>query len=105
MLIEAVDPGDFIFPSRSVSDSPVPRLARLCMIRPRGMLQIRDELAALFGGMKAAGSRPFYLESWNGGRFVVERVADDACFTVDNLLVGLIAGFPPDALGRAFAGD
>ena len=28
------------------------------------------------GGMKLTGSRPFYLESWNGGRFVVERVAD-----------------------------
>jgi hypothetical protein len=103
--IEAVDVGDFIWPSLSVSDCTVPRLAKLCMVRPRGMLQIRDELAALFGGMKLTGSRPFYLESWNGGRFVVERVADGKSFTVDNLLVGLVGGFQPDALARAFIGD
>jgi hypothetical protein len=105
MPIEAVDPGDFIFPALSVSDCTVPRLARLCMVRPRGMLQVRDELAALFGSMKATGSRPFYLESWNGGRFVVERVADGKSFTVDNLLVGLTGGFQPDKLSRAFIGD
>ena len=105
MPIEAVDVGDFIWPSLSVSDCTVPRLARLCMVRPRGMLQVRDELAALFTGMKSTGSRPFYLESWNGGRFVVERVADGKSFTVDNLLVGLVGGFQPDALARAFIGD
>ena len=103
--IEAVDVGDFIWPSLSVSDCTVPRLAKLCMVRPRGMLQIRDELAALFGGMKLTGSRPFYLEAWNGGRFVVERVAADGCFEVDNLLVGIVGGFQPDKIASAFAGD
>jgi hypothetical protein len=105
MPIEAVDVGDFIFPSLYVADATVPRLAKLCEVRPRGMMQIRDELAGLFTGMKAAGSRPFYLECWNGDRFVVERVADDRCFTVDNLLVGVIGGFQPDKLARAFVGD
>jgi hypothetical protein len=105
MPIEAVDPGDFIHPSLYVADCTVPRLAKLCEVRPRGMIQIRDELAALFTGMKATGSRPFYLEAWNGDRFVVERVADDRCFVVENLLVGLIGGFQPDKIARAFAGD
>ncbi len=99
--IEAVDPGDFIHPSLYVADCTVPRLAKLCEVRPRGMMQIRDELAALFTSMKSAGSRPFYLECWNGDKFVVERVKDDRCFTVDNLLVGLIGGFQPDKLRHA----
>ncbi|XIA62194.1 DUF3987 domain-containing protein [Bradyrhizobium sp. TZ2] len=105
MPIEAVDPGDFIFPSLYVVDSTVPRLAKLCEVRPRGMLQICDELSALFTNMKQLGARPFYLEAWNGNRFVVERVADNRSFTVDNLLVGVIGGFQPDKLSRAFAGD
>jgi Protein of unknown function (DUF3987) len=35
----------------------------------------------------------------------VERVADDRSFVVENLLVGVIGGFQPDKLARAFAGD
>jgi hypothetical protein len=105
MPIEAVDPGDFIHPSLYVADSTVQRLAKLCEARPRGMMQIRDELAALFTGMRSTGSKPFYLEAWNGERFVVERVADGRSFVVPNLLVGLIGGFQPDKIARAFAGD
>ena len=36
---------------------------------------------------------------------MVERVADGRSFIVDNLLVGLIGGFQPDKLARAFIGD
>ncbi len=105
MPIAAVDPGAFIHPSLHVADCTTARLAKLCEVRPRGMLQIRDELAALFTNMRAAGSRAFYLECWNGNKFTVERVADDRSFTVENLLVGLVGGFQPDKLARAFAGD
>ena len=105
MPIEAVDPGDFIHPALYVSDSTIQRLARLCTIRQRGMLQIRDELTALFSGLGSAGSIAFYLEAWNGGKFIVERVDHYRNFKVENLLVGLIGGFQPDKLARAFAGD
>jgi hypothetical protein len=105
MPIEAVDPGDFIHPRLYVADSTFQRLAKLCEARPRGMMQIRDELAALFTSMRSLGSKPFYLEAWNGERYVVERVADGKSFTVPNLLVGLIGGFQPDKVARAFAGD
>jgi hypothetical protein len=105
MPIEAVDPGDFIYPALHVADSTIPRLARLCEVRPRGMLQVRDELSGLFSSMTSPGAKQFYLEAWNGGRFVVERVADDRCIVVENLLVGLTGGFQPDKLSRAFAGD
>jgi hypothetical protein len=51
------------------------------------------------------GARAFYLESWVGSRFVVERVDDDRSFTVPNLLVGVTGGFQPDKIARAFSGD
>jgi uncharacterized protein DUF3987 len=38
MPMEALDPGDFIWPSLYVADATIPRLAKLCVVRPRGML-------------------------------------------------------------------
>ena len=106
MPIEAVDPGDFIYPSLYVADSTIQRLAKLCEVRPRGMMQIRDELSGLFAGMaRQLGARSFYLEAWNGNKHVVERVDEKRSITVPNLLVGVIGGFQPDKLARAFAGD
>ena len=106
MPMEAVDPGDFINPALYVTDSTIQRLARLCEVRPRGMMQIRDELSGLFAGMaRQAGARGFYLECWNGDKHVVERVDSARSLTVLNLLVGIIGGFQPDKLARAFSGD
>jgi Protein of unknown function (DUF3987) len=69
-------------------------------------MQIRDELSGLFAGMaRQAGARGFYLECWDGNKHVVERVDNTRSFTVNNLLVGIIGGFQPDKLARAFAGD
>jgi hypothetical protein len=106
MPIEAVDPGNFIYPSLYVQDSTIQRLAKLCEVRPRGMMQIRDELSGLFAGMaRQSGARGFYLESWNGEKHIVERVDGKRSVTVPNLLVGIGGGFQPDKIARAFAGD
>jgi len=70
------------------------------------MMLIRDELAGLFANMNrySGGSdRPFWLEAWNGGRHVVERVAGST--VVEHLLIGVVGSFQPDKLSRAFAGD
>ena len=70
------------------------------------MMQIRDELAGLFAGMgRQSDARGFYVECWNGEKHVVERVDNKRSLTVPNLLVGIIGGFQPDKLARAFAGD
>jgi hypothetical protein len=104
--IEAIDPGDFIWPSLYVTDSTIPRLAKLCVVRPRGMMAIRDELAGLFAAIKQQPSaREFFLESWDGKKHIVERVDDDRSIIVPNLLVGVVGGFQPDKLASAFAGD
>ena len=75
-------------------------------MRPRGMMLLRDELAGLFANMgrySGGTDRPFWLEAWVGGRHVVERVSGS--IVIDHLLVGVIGGFQPDKLARAFAGD
>ena len=88
---EAIDPGNFIEPSLYATDPTIERLAALLQVRPRGMVLIRDELAGLFANMSrySGGSdRPFWLEAWNGGRHVVERVSGS--IVIEHLLVGVI---------------
>ena len=106
MPIDAIDPGNFIEPRLYATDPTIERLAALVKTRPRGMMLIRDELSGLFSNMgrySKGSDRPFWLESWNGGRHVVERVSGSV--VVDHLLVGVIGAFQPDKLARAFAGD
>jgi hypothetical protein len=103
---EAIDPGNFIEPLLYATDPTIERLAALLQARPHGMVLIRDELAGLFANMSrySGGSdRPFWLEAWNGGRHVVERVSGS--IAIEHLLVGVIGCFQPDKLARSFAGD
>ena len=48
--------------------------------------------------------REFWLESWNGGSFTIERMSREP-IALDHLLVGLTGGFQPDKLARSFEGD
>jgi hypothetical protein len=106
MPVDAIDPGNFIEPRLYATDPTIERLAPLLQARPRGMMLIRDELSGLFANMarySGGSDRPFWLEAFNGGRHVVERVSGS--MVVDYLLVGIIGTFQPDKLARAFAGD
>jgi hypothetical protein len=104
MPMDAIDPGGFIEPRLYATDPTIERLAPLLQARPRGMMLIRDELSGLFANMgryNKGSDRPFWLEAWNGGRHIVERVS----IVVDHLMVGVVGCFQPDRLQRAFAGD
>jgi hypothetical protein len=103
---EALDPGEFVTPRLYSTDATIEKLARLLQARPRGLLQHRDELSGLFANMSRynkGSDRPFWLEAWNGGRYVVERVS--MSIVVEHLLVGIVGSFQPDKLSRAFDGD
>ena len=107
MPIDAIDPGNFISPRLYATDPTIESLVALLLARPRGMMLIRDELSGLFSNMgrySGGSDRPFWLESWNGGRHVLERVSRSS-IVIDHLLVGVVGGFQPDKLARAFAGD
>src|SRR5262249_46980343 len=71
----------------------------------RGLL-VRDELSALFTNMSrysGGQDNEFWLESWNGDSYTVERM--QRTLHVDHLLIGIVGGMQPDKLVRSFEGD
>jgi len=103
----ATEPGPFVAPRLSLSDSTIERLAVLLQARPQGLAFVADELARLFLNMKRYSNgqdNEFWLEAWNGKNFVVERQGRPSVI-LDYLLVGVTGGFQPDKLARAFEGD
>jgi hypothetical protein len=103
----ASEPGPFVAPRLCLSDSTIERLAVLLEARPQGLAFVADELARLFLNMKRYSNgqdNEFWLEAWNGKNFVVERQGRPPVI-LDYLLVGVIGGFQPDKLARAFKGD
>ena len=107
MPATAAEPGAFVAPRLYISDSTIERLAVLLQAKPRGALLIADELAGLFANMgrySSGSDREFWLEAWNGKSFVVERLGRPPVH-VEHLLVGMVGGFQPDKLARAFEGD
>src|SRR5215467_5798563 len=107
MPIEAVDPGPFVAPRLYVSNSTIERIAVLLTARPQGMLLLADELAGLFLNMSrysGGQDNEFWLETWCGGPYRVERMGRSAV-DIDHLLVGIAGGLQPDKLARSFGGD
>jgi hypothetical protein len=103
----ATEPGPFVAPRLCLSDSTIERLAVLLEARPQGLAFVADELARLFLNMKRYSNgqdNEFWLEAWNGKNFVVERQGRPPV-VLDYLLVGVMGGFQPDKLARAFEGD
>lgn len=78
---------------------------------PDGVLMIQDELSGWFGSMEkysgggrgAAKDRSFWLQSFNGGQYVVNRVGRGAS-VIPNLSVSLIGGIQPEPI-RAIANE
>ena len=104
---EATSPSEFVRPRLYVSDVTVERLAVLLQGRPSGMVVICDELAGLFANMSRysnGSDREFWLESWNGKPYIVERMGRDPV-VLDHLLVSVVGGLQPDKLVRSFEGD
>lgn len=94
----------FVRPRLYITDTTVERAAVLLQARPSGLVLIRDELSGLFANMSRysnGSDREFWLESWNGKHYVVERMGRDAV-VVDHLLIAMVGGFQPDKLVRSF---
>ena len=102
-LMPPDEPEPFVAQRLWVADATVPKVAILVQARPRGLAVIVDELAGLFLGL-ARGEREFWLQAWNGGAHIVERIGREPV-AVEHLLVGLTGGLQPDKLERAFGGD
>ena len=92
--------------SRSASGWRTPLSRRSLFWSKRG----RGDLPSLSMSWRASssdlrrGEREFWLQAWNGGAHIVERIGREPV-AVEHLLVGLTGGLQPDKLERAFGGD
>jgi hypothetical protein len=103
----AVDPGDFVAPRLYISDATIERTAVLLQANPRGLLRLQDELAGLFLNMSrysGGQDNEFWLEAWNGGPYLVERMGRRP-ISIDHLLVGVVGGLQPDKVSKSFKND
>lgn len=89
-----------------VQDTTVEALSEVLKDNPRGILCLQDELSGWFGSMdaysggKAGGKdRAHWLEAYNGGGRVVDRVMRGT-LNIPNWSVSMIGGIQPDAIRR-----
>jgi hypothetical protein len=87
-------------PRLAVNDASIERLCVIGERQPRGVLQVRDELAGWLESMQryANGSdRPFWLKAYGGRAFTVERMGRQP-LTIPRLSIGVVGSIQPDRL-------
>ena len=120
---EAAEAGKPVPPRPAEADAPPPpprprlvtmnatteELQYMLAHAPRGLLFQRDELAGWLGDHDRygghGGDRAFYLECWNGGAFVVDRVKHRGePIRIARASLAILGGMQPDRLRQALAG-
>lgn len=76
----------------------------LATAAPKGLLIVRDELAGWLLGMNTYNDagRAFWLESWGGGPYRVERQKSPDPIMVSHLTVAVTGGTQPERLAEMF---
>lgn len=79
----------------------------LATAAPKGLLIVRDELAGWLLGMTTYNDagRAFWLESWGGGPYRVERQKHPEPIMVDHLTVAVTGGTQPERLAEMSKGS
>lgn len=97
-------------PRHVVEDATIESLQQVLTDSPYGLLAIHDELSGWFGSMDkynpgkgSAADRAFWLKSFNGGPYSVNRVMRGSTL-IPNLSIGLLGGIQPEPL-RKIAGE
>ena len=90
-------------------DATTEELQRLLAEQPRGLLYMRDELTGWLGNHDRygghGGDRAFYLEAWNGGTYVADRVKyHGEPIRIARAALTILGGMQPDRLREALAG-
>jgi len=93
-----------------IEDATVEATQQVLEGSPWGVLLLQDELSGFFGAMDkynggkgAQADRAFWLRSFNGGQFALNRVGRGAAI-IDNLSISMLGGIQPEPL-RKIAGD
>jgi hypothetical protein len=106
---DAIAPESPAKPRLLICDLTMQEGANLLSRNPRGLILIRDELAAWIGSFdRYSGSgadRGFYLECWDGGRFSVDLVKHAGIpVNVPYASLAILGGLQPDKLREALSG-
>jgi hypothetical protein len=108
-------PEDTILPKKptrvrlTVKDATTESLCNILSTNPKGVLYVRDELSGLIGNFdrygNGKGDRAFWLEVYDGRRYVIDRVKNDSPIIIPNLSVSIVGGIQPAKLCSIFSGD
>jgi hypothetical protein len=100
----AIEPDQLIEPRIIVMDATIEALAQLLAAHPRGVLHVRDELAgwlASFDKYSGGGDRPFWIETFGGRPYTVDRVKSDGIpLKIQRLSIAVTGGIQPDRLAK-----
>lgn len=101
--VEAVEPERPERPRIRVSDITPEALAALLACQPKGVLSVRDELSGWLGNFDRyggkGGDRAFWIESYGGRSYTVDRKKQDGKpIYIPYLTMGVLGGIQPDRL-------
>ena len=91
-------------------DATTEELQHLLAGQTRGLLYVRDELAGWLGNHDRYGGhgadRAFYIEAWNGGADVADRVKHrNMPVRIERASLAILGGMQPDRLREVLAGS
>jgi hypothetical protein len=92
-----------------IEDTTIEAAQEVLKDSPDGVLCLQDELSGWFGGMDrysgkgAAKDRAFWLQSFNGGEYVYNRVGRGSII-IENLSASMLGGIQPEPM-RKLAAD
>lgn len=91
---------------RIVQDTTIEALSQILVDNPAGLLEMHDELSGWFGSFDAyrtkgssSKDRALYLEAYNGGPQLIDRVSRGRIF-VPNWSLCLVGGIQPEPMKR-----
>lgn len=96
-------------PRLYVSDATQEAVQRICADSPEGVMLLRDELKGMFAGIgkytagKGGGDSSFWLESYNGGAYMGDRVGSGNT-AVENLSLSMLGSIQPEVVRGIFSG-
>jgi hypothetical protein len=102
-------PAEPPMPRLMAMDATTQELQHLLAGQPRGLLYMRDELAGWLGNHDRYGGhgadRAFYIEAWNGGAYVVDRVKHRGTpVRIERASLAILGGMQPDRLREVLIG-
>ena len=94
-------------PRAKVADATVEALAVILRGLPKGILHVRDELAGWLLNLQrysGGNDRPFWLESYVGGPYTVDRLKNPVPLFIERLALATFGTIQPDRLEDCLTG-